>query len=589
MENLKQDSQTRANSATNVMTTIDSQGVQLLGNPRGLRIAPLASDAVADRLDYVIKTGPKGGQPSLEAYAPGDVRLFAVADSSIDPSLDLMLVDVVDLTGQGQPVAIVIGNGPYPTAPVLYLIGANGTIQAQYTCFPQRTSLNAGSVRAYDVAGTTQKRIIAAPNTFFADRSGPASVSVYFFDPNLSVLAAPVVDIGPQGEMLTFPAVAAGDIAGTGTQIVVMSKSRLLLFDQNGNKIFYNQFVDPNGSFTRYNADADKPPAGTQLPPGTGTNPSYEGRRYGLYRLLDVDADGKLELVVCGDRINQSSIIPGAVYEAYDLDAHSGSYIAPKWRVGLPLSSTPSKKFPFKAPSGYEIGVPVKGIDDLNGDGIPEIVLTDINARNRPIVRFINARTGAVTNGGIRGICLDVVRFRGNTMPADLVIYDPVTKTHSIWRFTAVGSLTLTQLANPDGTLSSSTAGAVAFSQPSYPFLPLYGLDTSESTFNHTGVMTSKSGGVQAIVGDYSPTFDPIDMVNPTCPLGLRSWSAAETAVQLSLDVATRPGKLVAVTKTIDPQNHVFLVNIETACKQATNSVKTFVQSGTNLVPNGDL
>lgn len=42
------------------------------------------------------------------------------------------------------------------------------------------------------------------------------------------------------------------------------------------------------------------------------------------------------------------------------------------------------------------IGVSINGITDVNGDGIPDIVVTE-NVSGNPVVRVINARTGAVT------------------------------------------------------------------------------------------------------------------------------------------------------------------------------------------------
>lgn len=394
-------------------------------------------------------------------------------------------------------------------------------------------------------------------------------------------MTTPSVPQGSPGEFLTFPGVIVGDVNNSGGhEIFVIAKSRLLAFNQNGQKLYYKQFVDPNGSFTNYSSDLDKP---------SGSNLRWGGRRYGIYQLNDIDGNGDLELIVAADANNINNNIAGAVYEAYNVSASAqpDGYIGNirLWRTWI-MNSTVNATPTTNNPQGYRVGVPLDGIADLNGDGIVDIVLTEKGASEIPVVRIINARTGVVTGPLFNGFCLGAKKLDTSQPSRDLIVYDstafnPLTGLgqHKVWRLIP-GTYTPVQLPeSPPGTLST---GAAEIKQEDLSDT----VSLSDSLLN-TGVNTedghfhaedTRSEGVRAFVG-YSAL---------SCPSGLFTWTTTGGVVQRSLNISNRPGEVVSVLKVNDNNNRVWILNLESFCT-STNIVRTAVQSGSGLVANGDL
>jgi hypothetical protein len=362
-----------------------------------------------------------------------------------------------------------------------------------------------------------------------------------------------------------------------GFEIFVIAKSRLLAFNQNGQKLYYEQFVDSSSnSFTSYNPTLDKP---------IGSSQSWEGRRYGMYQLIDVNGDGDLELVAAADKNNITSIIPGAVYEAYNVsasaqpDGYIGSGVR-LWQTWI-KNSTVDAAVTNNNPQTYPIGVSFDGITDVNGDGIPDIVVTE-NVSGNPVVRVINARTGVATAALINGICLDIRLFDTSQTRPDLMIYDTTTPhptisglgTHMIYRFNQ-GTYTPVRLTeSPANTLAAGAAITLQekFAVSSVEYI---GLNTGEG---HYTVEPGRSGGVWSYTA-YSSL---------ACPSALYSWTITGGLVQRSLNIASRPGEVVDIVKYNSSNDRLWILNLETSCT-STNIVRTATQSGSGLVATGDL
>ena len=362
-----------------------------------------------------------------------------------------------------------------------------------------------------------------------------------------------------------------------GNEILVIGKCRLLAFNQNGQKLYYKQFVDPNGSFTSYNPGIDKPP---------GSNLSWNGRRYGLYQLSDIDGNGDLELIMAADANNLNNDIAGAVYEAYNVSAsvQLDGYIGRMWRTWI-MNSSVAAPITINNPQAYYVGVPLLGITDVNADGIIEIVLTERNASGNPVVRVINARTGAATGPLFNGMCLDVQHLDKSQSLPDLIVYDPTTinpvtglGTHMVWRFNQ-GTYTPWRLTeSPTNTLAGDAAKIIEEDKPdnvAFATMLNTGVNTDSGHFSSEQSMT---GGEKAFVG-YSSL---------ECPSGLFSWATTGGIIHRSLNIASRPGRAVDIRKVNDTNNYVWMLTVESFCL-VTDVVRTAVQAGSDLVANGDM
>jgi hypothetical protein len=537
---------------------------------RGIRVAHLAADSTPGRLDYVFGGG-RNTPTSIFAYAPGGRLLFTIPADSQQPIHDI--IDVIDLNGDGNAEIIAVHGGSSSTAPVLWIYNGDGSLKTKFVFDDGNGTLGLSlaptSVRIYPVVpGNTQYRIAVVPDTFQLGYANSHNQSkVYFFDSNGSLLASPVVP-GGGGEILTFPGVINGaiDTAGTDDNIVVVAKSRFMVFTQNGQKLYYKQFVDPNAGFTGYS---------TALDP-------WGGRRYGLYKLEDINGDGFLDLIVAADANSLDCVcsLHGGAYEAYLLSTSGqDGFASYQWRrtdlVGAHTGYTPS------VPAGYErtVGVCMNGISDINMDGTVDIVVTDTDSSGNPFVRVINASTGGLTGYLIPGICLDVQRL-DLTQPGkerDLIVFNPATGAHSIWRFNS-GSYTPFQLSD-DGTLSAN----VVLVKQSFPQEMSQTDDPHGLSGNGQFQATiTKSNNMRALVG-----FGPA-----SCPSGLKTWTVSAGAtpnVNKSLDVNPRPGDIVNVMPVSDLTNYVWIINVENTCGTVTNTLRTYVQSGSTLVATDQL
>lgn len=566
--------------------------VPLTGRPRFPRVAHLAADPISTNQDYVFF--PKG-TGTIYAYAPGGSLLFSIPPDPTYPVTDI--IDVIDLNNDGSAEIVGINRGSSTTSPALLIYSGTGSL-IQHFPLPLGQFIAPGNVKIYDLypnPGTNKRRIAVAPDTFqFGYANSHTSAQVYFFDSDGSLLAEPTVPEGAvnggvqfTGEIMTFPGVVAGDIANAGliNNVVVVCKSRILVFDQNGNKCNYTQFVDPGGSATNYNPLLDKP---------SGSSLTWEGRRYGFYELTDVNGNGTLELVVAGDYVNINNNIAGAVYEAYPVWATAGDgYIGHMWQnwvqhadVNYSAGTVPldSNGAPI-----YQLGVAIHSAGDMNGDGVPDMVLTDSDGSGHPFVRAINLKTGAITGSLVNGIALDEPVLDKNASPKlpALVVYDGSTGSHKLYEFQA-NTYNLVQLSG--ATIPANSAVMSMQTYPSTYSLTIYNVDENKgwsADDMHDAVTVTRSNSVRAIVA-----YSPANVSNYTttyCPSGISTWSAVSGVVAQSVNVASRPGTIVNVMNIGSATDYEWIINVESSCGTATNAVRTLTQSGSSLVANGHL
>jgi hypothetical protein len=204
-----------------------------------------------------------------------------------------------------------------------------------------------------------------------------------------------------------------------------------------------------------------------------------------------------------------------------------------------------------------------------------------------PLIKAINGATGSVTGTLINGILLGMRRLDSSQSLVDLIVYDntvfnPLTGMGNIKVFRLnTGTYTPFQLSeSPAGNLSNFAAqivsgrisDTISLSDPFY--LPV-GITSGQG---HFAPFIVRANNIKTFVA-YS-AFG--------CPSGLYSWKTTGGVVQPSLTIFPRPGELVSALPTTDQKNHVFVLNVENSCS-STNIVRTAVQSGSTLIPNGDL
>jgi hypothetical protein len=533
--------------------------------PAGVRIGHLSSDPVPGRSDYVIVE--KAGFTYIDAFSPGGTLLFHIDPYPSQPIRDL--IDVVDLDGDGNSEIIGMYRGDGLTGPALYVLNGDGSIRYMKSF---DSKLAASDVKIYDVWPVTgERRIVVALDTF--SYSYPGTNPIYFFGPNGQIASpsVPRCNCGFPGEDVTFPGVVIGDVdTSSGYDIFVVAKSRILAFDQNGGKRYYRQFADPlHNDFINYTPDNDP----------------WGGRRYGMFQLADVDGNGVQDLIVAADAQSPSPVNLGAAYEVYPVygTVQSDGYQPRMWNsISLPNSNA-YLTLNVPADSGYTPGVTFGGIGaDLNADGIPDLLVTDIDPfSNMPFIRVINTRTGSVTGNLISNSVCVGVRVNDLSQPSprrpDVLVYNVVSGTHSVYRFNAGSSYTPTLLGN-FGTPSQT----IVIEDPYVTDLTIafyYDVGISANQ-GHLEPMRIWNNGTRGFAA-YTPS---------NCPTGLVTWTISNGVLAQSLNVAVRPGEVISTPQTGNsPKNSTWVIDLETSCGTTTHILRSYVQSGASLVASGDL
>jgi hypothetical protein len=577
--------------------------VQISNNPRAVRVGNLKIGSQSAQLAYLFLTGPNGnGDTFLEAWAPGNRLLFSVNTKGPNRPAMQELVDVTDLNGDGNDeiVGYYGGDACNLLVPVVYVYNGDGTLRWRSNQFPSqfqpKMDLGRGGIKIYDLVGSIprQKYIVAVPNTFistcspgfidFANSNPNSQGSVNFYDYNGAKVTFFVPGSGsPPGgrEITSFPGVVVGDIDNSGdNEVVIIAKSRVLVFNQDGQKLYYKQFVDSARGFTDYSADQDDPD-------GSGGFDPWGGRRYGLYRLANIDTDPALELIMAGDTNTiLGPISPGALYEAYNLPpSSSDGYLGnPIWSTHYRATSVALT--PNNWPEGYQLGVPLNGINDIDGDGVVEIVVTEApDSSGTPHIRVIDARNGNIYSPQTdNGICIDVLRWTSTQNFRDLVVYRLQQDQHQINRIVA---------GQPRGQYEFNGIGT--FAQGGSRILQK-GVPTDFVPVSDTGLNSGRAASLFTVLNGTTAIIEqnPHDCEDSANGLvALRSWTASGQNVTNVLNLIRRPGRVTNILPFNNPTNYVWVIETESnSCDEpqmSSNQVNSYIQVGSSLVPNGDL
>jgi len=502
-------------------------------------------------------------------------------------------VAVADIDQDGVDEIVALYPGTAAAAPVIYayktkLKNGNLKIRRKFTyAFPAGVGVGKDSVKVYGRSAGGQM-IVAAPDTFsFAYAASNSSAPVVFIDGagNAAPFAVPVkASSNPNDrEILTFPGVVAGM-----KHVVVIAKSRLLVFDKDNpaSHMFY-QFVDPgSNSFTQYNADAD----------------AYEGRRYGLYRLIETSSGTKLIVAADGNIDTKlppaatAPAIPGAVYEVYPIGITAqAAYLGAEKRVafenssivlmyqrdsnGKPMTFADGRLIPAIAvPDGYQIGAPLNGITTLNSKPLVVASQIDLSMASKPVsVRIVNLEGQAVVNPGISGLCLNVAVDPAGAF-LELLVYHLNSQKHSLWRLSrSGGNFTAVEV----GTLPGEAAAEFMLRSAPLQTTPDTGVGQNRDHFSiQTAASNVPGSGSLTLVADTGAGFsvNQDGGLTPAAPLGLRSWTELQRPIQISLDMAAaRQGKVINILSVPSQSLPIWIIKLDGA---PLNRVGFFRQQG---------
>ena len=572
-----------------------AQGVDIGGNLRASRLTDLPSSPLGVA-DFVLGLGAKNNPPNaLVAYAAGGTQLFSVARNPQRPLQDL--IDLADLDGDGFPEVIGIFRGDLSNPGVLYIYDTRAGSLFTFAT-PLKTSLSPGAVKVLP-AGVNRRQVVLVANTFnsalspdYANQSATSSIPIWFCDKSACTAKATVPGTGPVGnrEILTFPATMIGDVDGNAAtqEVVIIVKSRILVLNSDGSRRAFTEIVSPGGNFTSYNASADKPGAvaGDNNCALGDPNLKWEGRRYGMYQLANIDSDGALELLVAADANPIITGSPGAVYEAYDLNtAADNTYFQRKWRTCLQRRRMPSTA-PSRCPPATRSACRSRGSRRhrrrrrRHRDHRAEHRQQDSAAHSeRPGRQSDPPAIGRCHTFPRRGAGHREAQWAGQAF-ADLITFDPAVGQHRIFRLQSVTSTVATgaNLPDSDSPALATGAGILALREWGDDF-PLPAGTGVNGDGGHTAVQVTRRSGVRAVVGF------PADV----CGGAVRSWTVSGGAVTSSLDVPVRPGKLINVLPDLTGEPELLFQLEDPATCALRTRVQTFKQQGSGLSADGAL
>jgi hypothetical protein len=178
----------------------------------------------------------------------------------------------------------------------------------------------------------TQEYLVAIPQNSFESLSGTIiSTSVYFFpfiNGAVRLRVTPVDSTGP-GDTVERTMLAFGDLPG-GKRAMVISKTLVLTFDPvTGSLKARRQVADP------LSVDADQVGRDVPDPPGNRVDSTPQGRRYGQFRLVDVAARGRDQIVLAAHSLPKAmrgELALHSLYTTYPtIPDGSTGYLQPRW------------------------------------------------------------------------------------------------------------------------------------------------------------------------------------------------------------------------------------------------------------------
>lgn len=528
--------------------------------------------------DYVISSASSNTTAAkIQVFRPADTTTPSLTISPPAPNTNLRLLDVIDLDQDGfdDIIAFNANSGQSdPAQGALYVFDKNSA-QPKATLLSQSgTFCNGSGGTVFGNTGLVPKiykrldgkyNIVVALST--AGTGFPGSVFFLKANPNGSGILPPMrIDLPAYtacpgqcvncNDGIEFPAIAVDDIdaaARNGKEVVILSKSRLLVFSEDGTKYYFKQFVDPNHGFTDYTAMDS-----------TGV----QGRRYGHIQIVnDLDGDGKKDLVVLADALPLSTTgginATFAVLQAFHLDT--------------PTSANPNGGYERTignviqipgANSGLTAGAPrygltVDGIQDVDGDGAEEVIVSN----NTPAVQVFKFRSGSWQSvAQFPGTCLDVVKLDRSRSVPDIIVYNGGTISFYSWNGSSFSSRQNIPASNPPTQFDSSNFN-------------LSGMDFEKhgSAADYARLITVNSAGEKYFLQDAKTGFG-------TCGT-IKSFGSINGTIVQGLNMTSYPGRIQYVSNLEDSTNSTYLINRFDATCVVTGTVDPFIQQGVALVP----
>ena len=571
----------------------ESDSVDMRGLPPMMAAVPTLGKKVSVRAghvfggmetDYVISsTSSTGGPSQIQVFRPTDTTTPSLNISPPAPNTNLRLLDVIDLDRDGfdDIIAFNANNGQTnPAQGALYVFDKNSLQPKAKLLTESGNFCNGSGGTVFGNTGLVPKiyqrrdgkyNIVVSLST--AGTGFPGSVFFLRANPNGTGILPPLrIDLPLYAtcpgqcvncnDGIEFPAIAVGDIdlaSGNGKEVVILSKDRLLVFNEDGTKYYFRQFIDPNHGFTDYTVtDRNGMPLDT-----TGV----QGRRYGHIQIVnDLDGDGKKDLVVLADALplgaNGGVNAPFAILQAFHLDAPTGVVTNGGYEktIGNIVQIQGANSGLSSAPPEY--GLTVDGIQDVDGDGREEVVVST----NTPSVQILKFQNGAwQTIAQLTGTCLDVVKLDRSQSVPDIIVYN--AGNIDIYRWN--GSSFARRQRIPAGS-------------PPTQF--------DASNFNLSGPDYEKHGAAAEyfrliVVNFNGEKYFLQDTKTSTSPCGtIKSFGSINGTPVQGLNMSSNPGRIQFISNLEDPSNSTYLINRYDSTCMVTGTVDPFVQQGDSLV-----
>ena len=527
--------------------------------------------------DYVISSASTSSGPSqIQVFRPTDTTTPSLTISPPAPNTNLRLLDVIDLDRDGfdDIIAFNGNNGQADTNQgALYIFDKNSSQPKAALLTQSGNFCNGSGGTVFGSTGLVPKiyqrrdgkyNIVVSYST--AGTGFPGSVFFLKANPNGSGILPPLrIDLPPYtacpmqcvncNDGIEFPAIAVGDIdpaSGNGKEVVILSKDRLLVFNEDGTKYYFRQFVDPNHGFSDYTSSDS-----------TGV----QGRRYGHIQIVnDLDGDGKKDLVVLADALPLSTTgginATFAVLQAFHLDPPSGAVTNGGYEttIGNVVKIPGANSGLTSAPPRY--GLTVDGIQDVDGDGREEVIVSN----NTPAVQVWKFQNGAwQVIAQFTGTCLDVVKLDRSQSVPDIIVYN--AGAINIYRWNGVSFVRRQSLpaSSPPTQFDSSNFN---LSGPDY--------EKHGTAADYARLIIVNFNGEKYFLQDTKTTSSPCGTI--------KSFGSINGAAVQGLNMASYPGRIQFISNLEDPSNSTYLINRFDSTCAVTGTVDPFVQQGNSLV-----